>query len=127
MVGNLRDKQLQRGIARDFRLSQDQLISWLRCLSYIRNLCAHHARLWNRELSVKPELLPQWKARNVTRDRVYVVFLMSLHLLREIAPDSKWKFRMAEHLLECQDVDLHALRCPPDWFRQEAWNITAGW
>jgi len=73
---SLLDREIRRKIARDFGLSQDQLISWLRSLRYIRNVRAHHGRLWNRPLSVKPELLPKWKAQCVTRDRLYVVLLM---------------------------------------------------
>ncbi|WP_349293799.1 Abi family protein [Marinobacter sp. M3C] len=32
------------------------LQSWLHTLTIVRNICAHHARLWNRELGIKPEL-----------------------------------------------------------------------
>jgi abortive infection bacteriophage resistance protein len=121
---NLRDKQIQRKIARDFNLSQDQLISWLKCLSYIRNVCAHHGRLWNREFSIKPELLPRWRAQGVTRDRLYVVLLMMLHLLEEVVPKSQWKRRMAEHLLSTKQVPLSAMHCPDDWYRSIPWKIT---
>jgi abortive infection bacteriophage resistance protein len=30
-----------------------------------RNVCAHHSRLWNRELAVKPELPVAWKANGI--------------------------------------------------------------
>ncbi|WGT25886.1 Abi family protein [Pseudomonas marginalis] len=30
--------------------------SWLHTLTTIRNMCAHHSRLWNRELGIRPEL-----------------------------------------------------------------------
>jgi abortive infection bacteriophage resistance protein len=29
------------------------LASWLHTLTFIRNCCAHHSRLWNRELSIR--------------------------------------------------------------------------
>nr|WP_245153128.1 Abi family protein [Xanthomonas oryzae] len=32
------------------------LKSWLHALTSIRNICAHHSRLWNRELGIRPEL-----------------------------------------------------------------------
>jgi abortive infection bacteriophage resistance protein len=31
------------------------LASWRRCLSYLRNVCAHHSRLWNRNMSEQPK------------------------------------------------------------------------
>ncbi|MEI6309408.1 MAG: Abi family protein [bacterium] len=32
------------------------LRSWLHFLSYLRNVCAHHARLWDRELAIRPDM-----------------------------------------------------------------------
>lgn len=31
----------------------DALKDWLRALNYVRNICAHHARLWNRNMTVQ--------------------------------------------------------------------------
>jgi abortive infection bacteriophage resistance protein len=36
----------------DWRL----MVSWLRCLNYVRNVIAHHGRLWNLNLSENPKL-----------------------------------------------------------------------
>lgn len=126
MTESLADKQIQRMIARDFSLSQSQLISWLRCLCYIRNLCAHHSRLWNRVVSVKPELLPKWKFQGVTRDRLYAVLLVVDRLLTEIAPDCNWRGRVANHVVENMNVNLSAMGFPDDWYRIEPWTNNFG-
>ena len=47
---------LRKRIAREFNLPQSVFVSWLHSLTAVRNVCAHHSRLWNRELAVKPEL-----------------------------------------------------------------------
>ncbi|WP_438590204.1 Abi family protein [Duncaniella muris] len=26
--------------------------SWLHTINYVRNICAHHARLWNRDFNI---------------------------------------------------------------------------
>lgn len=46
-----KDKKI---IAEGFDLFAPLLESWLHTLTVIRNICAHHARLWNRELGIKP-------------------------------------------------------------------------
>ncbi|RUR04154.1 Abi family protein [Legionella sp. km772] len=46
-----KDKKI---IASGFDLFAPLLESWLHTLTVIRNICAHHARLWNRELGIKP-------------------------------------------------------------------------
>jgi abortive infection bacteriophage resistance protein len=43
-------------VCRRFGLGHQLLSSWLHALSYIRNICAHHSRLWNRILTIKPTI-----------------------------------------------------------------------
>ncbi|MGE4307572.1 MULTISPECIES: Abi family protein [Bacteroides] len=31
-----------------------EIASWLHSIVYIRNICAHHSRLWNKVLGVRP-------------------------------------------------------------------------
>ncbi len=51
------DSNLTREFSAEIGIPDRVLESWLLSLNYIRNICAHHSRLWNRELSIKP-LLP---------------------------------------------------------------------
>ncbi len=46
----------QKVIARLFSTQAELLRSWLQTLSYVRNVCAHHSRLWNRELGNAPKV-----------------------------------------------------------------------
>ncbi len=46
----------QKTIAARYHLQPDTLGSWLHHLVYIRNLCAHHSRLWDRVWAIKPIL-----------------------------------------------------------------------
>ena len=48
--------------------------SWLHFLSYLRNVCAHHARLWDRELAIRPEIPRKdasWKKLAIGNTRVF--------------------------------------------------------
>lgn len=42
-------------IGRRLNVPAPLLESWLHTLTSVRNICAHHSRLWNRELGIKPE------------------------------------------------------------------------
>ncbi|MCL2561832.1 MAG: Abi family protein [Rikenellaceae bacterium] len=43
-----REKKDVTAIARSLGIPQDKILhSWLRAINYVRNICAHHARLWN--------------------------------------------------------------------------------
>lgn len=46
----------RKKIAASYNVRADELESWMRTANYLRNICAHHARLWNRQLAVRPVL-----------------------------------------------------------------------
>ena len=47
-------KRDQKVIAQRYGLQPHYWVTWLHHLTYVRNLCAHHARLWDRKWSIKP-------------------------------------------------------------------------
>ena len=58
--------------------------NWIHVLASIRNICAHHSRLWNRELKIKlakPEKIPEWKQAGIMSNKLSgVCFVISLLL-----------------------------------------------
>ncbi len=47
-------------IAQEFNtVNHTFLPSWLQSMAQIRNICAHHGRLWNKKLPGRPNLLPK--------------------------------------------------------------------
>ena len=44
-------------ISDEFAPNTSCLASWFHSLTYIRNICSHHGRLWNRELAIRPSRL----------------------------------------------------------------------
>lgn len=80
--------------------------SWLRSLNYLRNVCAHHSRLWNRNIIDQPKLPPvgevPWVAPFVGNAhalaRCYLLLCITRHLLRTVNPHSTWPQRMKQHL-----------------------------
>ena len=44
------EKAIKQDIAAEYGVADKVLESWLLTLNYVRNICAHHARLWNRGL-----------------------------------------------------------------------------
>lgn len=47
----------RQSIAEEFGpLHADEFASWLRSVVHVRNICAHHGRLWNRAIVVSPKI-----------------------------------------------------------------------
>lgn len=56
LINNQRDGiEDKKAIAQHFNFHYKRLGDWLHTLTYVRNICAHHSRLWNRELAIKPD------------------------------------------------------------------------
>jgi abortive infection bacteriophage resistance protein len=80
------------------------LSSWVKTLSYVRNVCAHHARLWNHPLVAQPKLPKGGDAPLVahiatygtTATRVYAAAAVTQHFLRVVQPNSGWKTRLSD-------------------------------
>jgi abortive infection bacteriophage resistance protein len=72
------------------------LASWLWTLNYIRNVIAHHGRLWNRNLSVNPRLprrgqIPDFDdSLPLNAARIHSVCCILCYLTSVINPQSSW-------------------------------------
>jgi len=54
---NLKPSKEKRDIAHHFGLADRVFETWLHAIVYLRNVCAHHSRLWNRTMSIVPQFL----------------------------------------------------------------------
>jgi abortive infection bacteriophage resistance protein len=88
----------RKRIARTLRVDESVLTSWLRALSYTRNLCAHHMRLWNRKFTLRPKVArisngffdtPRTGARSMTAStRKFLCYGRCWHHLTRNGPSS---------------------------------------
>lgn len=80
------------------------LVSWAQSINFIRNICAHHGRLWNRPPVQQPrpargvELLDHLQHDAYAQRRLYAVAAVLQYLLRIIHPDSTWPLRLKAHI-----------------------------
>tara|TARA_R110001599_G_C12276626_1_gene662556 strand:- start:20921 stop:21949 length:1029 start_codon:yes stop_codon:yes gene_type:complete len=121
----------RKAIARRFDIPHEVLASCLHTLNFVRNCCAHHSRLWNRELSVQPKI-PRgvlWKLPERLTDsqiqpqrRIYIVLLLLAHLMRQVSPDSQWHNKVKELIVLHPDVPLFPMGFPDDWQSHVFWN-----
>ena len=123
---NLNPMKTRRAIANVYGLDEAVLQSWLHHLSLIRNICAYHSRLWNREFTITP-LLPRTKPAQLKGEfvsnsrRIYNSFVMALYLMGVIAPEHHWRQRLKQLL--CQHrVPVEAMGFPENWETRQLWQ-----
>jgi abortive infection bacteriophage resistance protein len=131
----LRHNQDKQAIADFFGLHHTVFTSWLHTLTYVRNICAHHSRLWNRELSIKPELLlkPRRPWLNADFDnnnaRCFYLLCTVKYLLCYANPSNHMKEKLAALFDKYPSVPIRFLGIPSDdrgriinWQAEPIWN-----
>ncbi|GIW83359.1 MAG: ABC transporter permease [Gemmatales bacterium] len=97
----------QQAIAGQYNLQSRILQSWMHHLVYIRNLCAHHSRLWDRVWAIKPTLPrgKNWQPPAVRSNRHLLATLLLLrYCLKRIPTVARfahnWKSRVEARLAQ---------------------------
>ncbi len=111
----------QKLIAKVFEMDKKVLASWLHAISYLRNLVAHHQRLWNRSFTIKPIPAKRYAADLQTPSSFYAQAVIIQVMLKTIAPDSQWSQRLAKLFDEHPKVSLQRMTFPADWKTREVW------
>ena len=122
------NRRIQGAVAKRYGLPNQVLNSWLLTLNYVRNMCAHHARLWNRELAIRP-MVPNvkngshWHApQPIATNRVFVVLTLLHVMLREVAPQTNWRTRLFELLDRFPEIPLQSMGMPANWREHALWK-----
>lgn len=115
----LSSKVDKKRIASFFDLHPTVFISWLHSLTYVRNICAHHARLWNKELAIKPELLlnptGDWISIPFNNNKRLFYFLCVLkYLLFRANPGNNLKVKLENLFAKYPTVPIKYLGIPTD-------------
>lgn len=114
-------------------LRPDVFSSWIRSLSVVRNVCAHHARLWNKPLVDQPKLPAGGSVPYVdhlanapfTNRRMYAACVVARTLLMSVNPRSKWHDRFVEHLNSFPTTPYTSIRTmgfPENWAQEAVWK-----
>jgi len=99
-----------------FGIDEKILSSWIHTLVYIRNLCAHHSRIWNRTLAIKPKVpnkLAEWKG--ISSSKTFCIFLIFKKLIIIPGEWENFKNNLLQLLEEHNDIDIKRMGFPDDW------------
>lgn len=110
------NREQRKKIAKHFGLDEIILVSWLHILTYIRNVCAHHSRLWDRKLTLKPKIAKVFKKEMANNLSFYVVAFITKVLIKRIGINLKWEGRLLALFNKHSSViDLIKMGFPKNW------------
>ena len=127
LYAELRSGKSKREIAEYFGLDDSTLASWLHGLVYLRNVCAHHSRLWNRVMRIQP-MIPlsprnQWLINpNIQNNRTDYLLSMILYLLSSINESNSMVHDIKSLLKKYRNIDPKAMGFPNNWEDELIWK-----
>jgi len=118
---------VKREIASGFDLEATVLSSWLHTLLYIRNACAHHARLWDRPMSIPPKIPdekndPRWHAPvKLSNQNIFIVLTLTNYLMFYINPAYGWADSMKRLMEKYPTLPIKPMGFPSNWQEVPFW------
>lgn len=125
LFSNLRQAAERKLIAGSFGVDEFILKNWLHAMTHLRNICAHHSRLWNRQFSIKPMIAKKHAKFLKTNDRSYAMLVVLCDLLRSASPGTSWPQRLASLMTAHPSIDPAAMGFPLNWKQEAFWQLAS--
>ena len=105
-----------------YKCSNEELVAWMKCLNFIRNICAHNSNLVDIKLTTKPKTRKYWnrylyiiestkndKIIKKPTNRLSVVIIIIVELVNQINPKYNWHDIQKSIRNLCKNNDERAL------------------
>ncbi|MDR1498206.1 MAG: Abi family protein [Puniceicoccales bacterium] len=128
----------QQAVSRLYGVDDPNLFStWLRTFNYVRNVCAHHSRLWNRNIVEQPRisqrepiLLLKHLVTNKLKSpssRIYATLALVTYILRQMhrRNHTLWVKSIGlllEEFPKCSSVSPEMMGFPRNWRELTLWR-----
>ncbi|NLB81268.1 MAG: Abi family protein [Clostridiaceae bacterium] len=133
ICNNLVNRDDRTNISKAFGVKDDTVFcSWLHTLSYVRNICAHHARLWNIRMDITPTKyinkdpnkvwFTQAEVQSVQNSKLYYTLCLILYLLQTVNPKTNFRIHFKNLLIKYPNVNVGQMGFPSDWIDHPLWR-----
>ncbi|MFY8020916.1 MAG: Abi family protein [Bacteroidia bacterium] len=129
-------KNLQHQLPEKSRIAKEmglnlhsELSSWLESITYVRNIIAHHSRLWNRNMVKRPvEHLNNPSGNWFTHPLVqsqskkpYLIISCMIYLCNHLSPEHPIKTKILELISKNPNLPVYKLGFINDWRNEPLW------
>lgn len=127
LYSNLKKGKEKKKVAGEFGLPNPLILeSWIHAFASLRNICAHHSRLWNRRFTIVPKIPYNTKYsyinnRNIYDNKLYVQLCNINYIFKIISPKSNFVTDLKALLKTCSLVDSKEMGFPKDWETEPIW------
>lgn len=129
LYSGLKNGEEKQKIAKDFNLPSSILSTWFIYLSNVRNICAHHSRLWNKHITADRPSIPSRKKNKFPGElpkgfesSIYGVIALIDRLLKEINPTNSFTIKVQKLIEDYPGIETFKMGFPPDWKKNAVWK-----
>lgn len=124
---NLKKSPEKLAVTSYFGLKDVSVIeNWILCFSTLRNICAHHGRVWNRRLTqIKLPTHPNHtflKNKSIYTNKLYATLSCIEYILKQISIGSTFSGRLKELMTTCPLAQTKEMGFPKNWLDEELWK-----
>lgn len=136
-IKSTKDNHVKREMAQALGMPTIEIMEQvLHALTPIRNICAHHARLWNRrftllipnirrlhgEIMTESIPTPDGQSQVQPTREIHNFLVIIRHLMKQINPGTSWDTRLIQHVRQLSDGQQRAMGFPHDWESRQPWS-----
>ena len=124
---NLKKRQDRNLVAKAYGIDESILGSFMHHLTFIRNITAHHGRLWNRRMTITMKLPRKPGTLSVMfspEDSRYIgnTVIMLGYFLKVISPGTTWPQRMQQLIVQSPGIQPTAMGFQETWKDLPLWK-----
>ena len=131
---NLADRTIRQSISQIYEMDQRTFVSTLRHLTEIRNICAHHERLWDHRISTGLKIPKRLGNSRETADafsrsdqgqgKIYNALVMTVHLMEVVTPKGDWpeRFLNLKEEENFNSIPYEDMGFPSEWREYAIWQ-----
>jgi len=124
---NIKLRTDRNSIANIYSIDEGILKSYLHHLTIIRNISAHHARLWNKRFAFTSKIpnRPQNFSEAVNRDdkkSLYNILVFLKYMMDIINHNHSWGERL-KSLINENEINIRAMGFPENWENLALWKV----
>lgn len=117
LIFNQLQNKHKQNISKSFSVSYKTAGKWMHALSAIRNICAHHGRLWNKEMTTRLHIKVKGYEEIFSKDRPNRLFnyLVVMQIfLTDINNDQDFIIQL-QSLIEGYQINISHMGFPVNW------------
>ena len=109
------------------KIQADKLASWFQNINIVRNICAHHGRLFSRHLTTAPYFMtPQkgsWVSNWPNPCRIYASICIIQSLLNICYKENTFATELKELMKMVRKKQLPTMGFPQNWQNEDLFNL----